>query len=68
MSPLLFAIYLEAAVRDLLGNRRLKRRELDELSRLPETLNYADYTDFLSFCQDYLDEVMEVVVTCGSTF
>ena len=23
---------------------------------------YADDTDFLSFCQDYLDEVMEVVV------
>jgi hypothetical protein len=62
LSPLLFAIYLEAAVRDLLGNSRLKRREVDELSRLPETLIYADDTDFLSFCQDYLDEVLEVVV------
>jgi hypothetical protein len=45
-----------------LGNRRLKRRELDELCRLPETLIYADKSDFLSFCHDYLDEVMEVVV------
>ncbi len=63
LSPFLFAIYLEAAVRDLLGNRRLKRREMDALSRrLPESLIRADDTDFLSFCQEYLDEVMEVVV------
>jgi hypothetical protein len=45
-----------------LGDSRLKRREVDELSRLPKTLIYADDTDFLRFCQDYLDEVLEVVV------
>ena len=45
-----------------MGDSRLKRRDVDELSRLPETLIYADDTDFLSFCQDYLDEVMKVVV------
>ncbi len=45
-----------------MGDSRLKRREVDELSRLPKTLIYADDTDFLRFCQDYLDEVLEVVV------
>jgi hypothetical protein len=28
----------------------------------PETLIHADDTDFLRFCQDYLDEVIGVVV------
>ena len=45
-----------------MGDSRLKRRKVDELSRLPKTLIYADDTDFLRFCQDYLDEVLEVVV------
>jgi hypothetical protein len=46
-----------------LCNRRLKRGELDEQSRLPETFIYADDTDLLSIRRHYLDDVMEVVVT-----
>ncbi len=41
---------------------RLKIREVNEFSRLPETSIYVDDTDFITFCQDYLDEVIEVVV------
>ena len=59
LSPLLFAIYLESAVRDALS--RVSREERDILYKLPEILIYADDTDFISLNPVFLEEVMNIV-------
>ena len=56
LSPLLFAIYLEAAIRELRASSP-QRPQMDELCGLPEYAMYADDTDFISTCGKYLDEV-----------
>ena len=58
LSPILFAIYLEAAIRELYA-RGLKRPECD--TKLPGNAIYADDTDFISLCSKYLDEVLHTV-------
>ena len=60
LSPLLFAIYLEAALREL-RERGPKRPELDVILGLPEYAIYADDTDFISTCSVYLDLVQQAV-------
>jgi len=58
LSPILFAIYLEAAIREL-NARGLKRPECD--AKLPGNAIYADDTDFISLCSKYMDEVLSTV-------
>ena len=60
LSPLLFAIYLEAAMREL--SARGPQRPVHEVSAgLPSTAVYADDTDFISLSATYLDEILRVV-------
>jgi hypothetical protein len=58
LSPILFAIYLEAAIRELYA-RGLKRPDCD--AKVPGNAIYADDTDFISLCSRYLDEVLHTV-------
>ncbi len=44
------------------GQAQAEGSELDQLRRLSETLMYANDTDCFRFCQEYLDEVTEVLV------
>jgi hypothetical protein len=60
LSPILFAIYLEAAIRSL-HSSGLVRPEVDKLIGLPEFLVYADDTDFVSFVKEYLDKLITVL-------
>jgi len=60
LSPLLFAIYLEAALREL-KIRGPQRPELDVILGLPEFAIYADDTDFISTCSTYLDLIQKAV-------
>ena len=58
LSPILFAIYLEAAVRAL-HERCPPRSDVD--ANLPQNAIYADDTDFISLDCEYLDRVQLVV-------
>ena len=60
LSPLLFAIYLEAALREFRA-RGPQRPEIDVTLGLPEYAIYADDTDFISTCSVYLDLVQQTV-------
>ena len=60
LSPILFAIYLEAAIQSL-RSHGLVRPEADKLIGLPESLVYADDTDFVSFVREYLDRLITVL-------
>jgi hypothetical protein len=60
LSPLLFAIYLEAALRELRA-RGPQRPEIDVALGLPEYAIYADDTDFISTCSVYVDLVQQTV-------
>ena len=58
LSPILFAIYLEAAIRELEA-RGPQRPDID--INLPSKAMYADDTDFISLCAIYLDEIQRTV-------
>ena len=60
LSPLLFAIHLEAALCEL-KIRGPRRPELDVILGLPEYAIYADDTDFISTCSTYLDLIQQAV-------
>ena len=53
LSPILFAIYLEAAIRALYA-KGLVRPDVDALAGLPDFLVYADDTDFVSLSREKL--------------
>jgi len=56
----LFAIYLEAAIRELIA-RGPKRPQCDLDFHLPSAAIYADDTDFISMCADFLDDIQRSV-------
>ena len=58
LSPILFAIYLEAAIRELYA-QGLMRPECDV--KIPGSAIYADDTDFISLCSNYIDDVLRMV-------
>lgn len=57
LSPILFAIYLEAALRELRA-RGPARPVCDLINELPLETIYADDTDFISLCHDYLHSIL----------
>ena len=60
LSPILFAIYLEAAVREFKARGPARpQRDLDV--DLPLEAIYADDTDFISMFSDFLDEIQECI-------
>ena len=60
LSPILFAIYLEAAIRELIA-RGPKRPQCDLNIHLPLEAIYADDTDFISMCAAFLDDIQSSV-------
>ena len=54
LSPVLFVVYLEAALRDL--RRKLQTRNI-RYSGLPLDVAYADDVDFVSYSREFLDTV-----------
>ena len=58
LSPILFAIYLEAAIRELIA-RGPKYPQHD--LHLPHSAIYADDTDFISLCSKFLDDIQLAV-------
>ena len=58
LSPILFAIYLEAAIRELYA-QGLTRPDCD--AKMPGNAIYADDIDFISLCSKYIDEVLSMV-------
>ena len=61
-SPILFSIYLEHAIRQLQEKVELQRPEIDKKSGIPHNLIYADDTDFVSLCNEYVVKI-KVAVT-----
>ena len=63
LSPILFAIYLEAAnkpaIRALYA-KGLVRPDVDALDGLPDFLVYADDTDFVILSREYFDRLLEM--------
>ena len=61
MSPVLFTVYLEAALRDL-------RSRLPPIppadARLPLVVEYADDIDFISYSRPYLNEIERIAPYC----
>jgi hypothetical protein len=60
LSPILFAIYLEAAIRELIA-RGPQRPQCDLDIHLPLDAIYADDTDFISLSDKFLDDVQNSV-------
>ena len=58
LSPVLFTVYLEAALRDL--RSRLPPRPPAD-ARLPLDVEYADDIDFISYSRPYLNEIERIV-------
>jgi len=63
LSPILFAIYLEHALRLLRG--QVQRPQADLEAAVPGELIYADDTDFISLDKSFLNDILNVV---GSVF
>ena len=61
LSPVLFTVYLEAALRDL--RSRLPTRPLAD-ANLPLDVEYADDTDFISTSRLFLDDIERIAPTC----
>ena len=60
-SPVLFTVYLEAALRDL--RSRLPPRPPGD-ARLPLDVEYADDIDFISYSRSYLNEIERIAPVC----
>ena len=61
LSPVLFTVYLEAALRDL--RSRLPTRPLAD-ANLPLDVEYADDTDFISTSRLFLDDIERIAPAC----
>ena len=61
LSPVLFTIYLEAALRDL--RSRLPTRPQTD-ANLPLDVEYADDTDFISTSRLFLDDIERIAPGC----
>ncbi len=61
LSPVLFVIYLEAALRDLRHN--LPQRPREDIN-MPQYIAYADDVDFISNSNVFLDEVQRLAPGC----
>ena len=61
LSPVLFTVYLEAALRDL-RSRLPPRPPADD--RLPLDVEYADDIDFISYSRPYLNDIERIVPSC----
>ncbi len=61
LSPVLFTVYLEAALRDL-RSRLPSRPPADD--RLPLDVEYADDIDSISYSRPYLNEIERIVPAC----
>jgi len=67
LSPILFAIYLEAAIRELIA-RGPQRPQRDLNVHLPLEAIYADDTDFISLCAEFLEQIQLHVVPIFKEF
>ena len=61
LSPVLFTVYLEAALRDLRSH--LPTRPLAD-ANLPLDVEYADDTDFISTSRLFLDDIERIAPAC----
>ena len=61
LSPVLFTVYLEAALRDL--RSRLPPRPPAD-AKLPLDVEYADDIDFISYSRPYLNEIERIAPVC----
>ena len=61
LSPVLFTVYLEAALRDL--RSRLPTRPPEDAA-LPLDVEYADDTDFISTSRSFLDDIERIAPPC----
>ena len=61
LSPVLFVIYLEAALRDLRHN--LPQRPTEDIN-MPHYIAYADDVDFISNINVFLNEVQRLAPGC----
>ena len=61
LSPVLFTVYLEAALRDL--RSRLPTRPQTD-ANLPLDVEYADDTDFISTSRLFLDDIERIAPPC----
>ena len=61
LSPVLFTVYLEAALRDL--RSRLPARPPEDAA-LPLDVEYADNTDFISTSRSFLDDIERIAPPC----
>ena len=61
LSPVLFTVYLEAALRDL--RSRLPTRPPEDAA-LPLDVEYADDTDFISTSRSFLDDIERIASPC----
>ena len=61
LSPVLFTVYLEAALRDL--RSRLPTRPPEDAA-LPLDVEYADDTDFISTSRSFLDDIECIAPPC----
>ena len=62
LSPVLFVIYLEAALRDLRSTQVARNRPpMDQSINIPFELVYADDTDFISLSRQWLTELEPVI-------
>ena len=61
LSPVLFTVYLEAALRD--HRSRLPPRPPAD-AKLPVDVEYADDNDFISYSRPYLNEIERIAPDC----
>ena len=59
LSPLLFAIYLEAALKEL-EKRGAIPPTCDTVVKLPQKAIYADDTDFISLDKEFLEKILKM--------
>jgi hypothetical protein len=67
LSPILFAIYLERALRDVRANAPA-RPLIDISSGIPQEALYADDCDFLSHSQEWLESLEPIIPPTIGTF
>ena len=67
LSPMLFALYLEAALREL-EKRGIAPPKCDTDVKLPRKAIYADDTDFISLDKAFLEKILEMVGPVFSEF
>ena len=61
LSPVLFIVYLEAALRDI--RQMIPQRPLKDVD-LPLDIAYADDVDFVSHNRTFLDQMERIIPTC----